>query len=84
MTKREYIKKIRSYLYFLAEEPNGKDYPELGLTKEQAKEIKEEIYFYDYEWNCYGDLDRIPKMVRTRIEKLAEKFVKETVWKRWH
>ena len=79
MTKREYIKKIRSYLDFLIEEPNAKDYPELGLTKEQAKEIKEEIYFYDYEWNCYGDLDRIPKMVRTRIEKLSEKFAKEAV-----
>ena len=80
MTKREFTKKIRSYLDFLAEE-SSKDYPELGLTKEQAEEIKEKIYFYDYEWNCYGDLDRIPKMVRTRIEKLAEKFVKETVWK---
>ena len=78
MTKREFTKKIRSYLDFLAEE-SSKDYPELGLTKEQAEEIKEKIYFYDYEWNCYGDLDRIPKMVRTRIEKLAEKFVKETV-----
>ena len=44
-TKREYIKKIYAYLYFLAEEPSGKDYPELGLTKEQAKEIEEEIFF---------------------------------------
>ena len=78
MTKREFTKKINAYLDFLAEE-SSKDYPELGLTKEQAKEIKEEIYFYDYEWNCYGDLDRIPKMVRTRIEKLSEKFAKETV-----
>ena len=75
MTKREYTKKIRSYLDFLAEE-SSKDYPELGLTKEQAKEIKEKIYFYDYEWNCYGDLDRIPEMFRTRIEKLSEKFAK--------
>ena len=76
MTKREYIKKISSYLDFLIEEPDGKDYSELGLTKEQAKEIKEEIYFYDYEWNCYGDLDRIPEMFRTRVQKLAEKFSK--------
>ena len=77
MTKREYFKKIYAYLYFLAEEPTGKDYPELGLTKEQAQEIREEIYLYDYEWNCFGDLDRIPKMYRTRVQKLAEKFVKE-------
>ena len=73
MTKCEYIKKINAYLDFLAEE-SSKDYPELGLTKEQAEEIKEKIYYYDYEWNCNGDLDRIPEMFRTRIEKLAEKF----------
>ena len=80
MTKHEYIKKIRSYLDFLAEE-SSKDYPELGLTKEQAQEIKEEIYLYDYEWNCFGDIDRIPEMYRTRVQKIAEKFMKETVWK---
>ena len=78
MTKHEYIKKIRSYLDFLAEE-SSKDYPELGLTKEQAQEIKEEIYLYDYEWNCFGDIDRIPEMYRTRVQKIAEKFMKETV-----
>lgn len=74
-TKQDFTKKIKAYLDFLAEE-SSKDYLELGLTKEQAEEIKEKIYLYDYEWNCNGDLDRIPEMFRTRVQKLAEKFSK--------